>query len=147
VSENNESADGLLAMLKRVVLKNQDQIIPVQRLEGADIESEPQQVEAEPPPEPEPPAPEISAINPITETRKTRSSAEIQHIILTALLAIPDASKDGMSVTVYGYNPWNAMVTFAPGSATTATAKAIQGLLGRIVDQLRHQIEIEIPKD
>jgi hypothetical protein len=51
-----------------------------------------------------------------------------------------------MTLTVYGYNPWNAMVTFAPDSATAATAKTVRSVLGRIVDELRDKIEIEVPK-
>ena len=55
-------------------------------------------------------------------------------IIAMFTFLIPDAPKEGMIVTVYGYSPWNAMVTFAPGTTTTAIAKAIRGLLGRIVE-------------
>jgi hypothetical protein len=57
-------------------------------------------------------------------------------LILKALEAIPDAPTVGMAFTVYGYNSWNA-----------ATATAIRISLGRVVEQLRDKIEIEIPKD
>jgi hypothetical protein len=51
-----------------------------------------------------------------------------------------------MTITVYGYTPWNAMVTFAPGSVNSATASTIRSMLQRIVERLREQIEIEIPE-
>jgi hypothetical protein len=151
VSKDNDSEDGLLAMLKRVILTGQDQILPAHLPEAGNIESDPKQFEPETAQEQEPerqPAPlALSTISPITETRQKRSSVEIQDIILNALVAIPDAPKEGMTVTVYGYSPWNAMVTFAPGSATTATAKTIRGLLGRFVERMRDKIQINIPKN
>jgi hypothetical protein len=138
-------------MLKRVFSTDQDQILPSQPTEVEEIESDPQQVEAETAPEPEPErqpaAPKPYTISPIPEPRRHVSSGEIQDMILNALLAMPNAPKEGMTVTVYGYNPWNAMVTVAPGSATSATVKTIRGLLGRIVDEMRNKIQIEIPKD
>jgi hypothetical protein len=79
--------------------------------------------------------------------RKTLSPTELQELILTALTALPEVPKRGMSVTVYGFYPWNAMVTFAPGSTTAAKAKTIRQLLPGVVDQLRKEIQIEIPKD
>ena len=68
-------------------------------------------------------------------------------IIAMFTFLIPDAPKEGMIVTVYGYSPWNAMVTFAPGTTNTAIAKAFRGLLGRIVEEMRDKIQIEIPKN
>ena len=151
MSEDNDPEDGLLTMLKRVVFTGQDQILPLQPAEVEELESDRQQVEFETAPEPEPgqkpAALELSTISPIPEPRKNRSSVEIQDMILNALLAIPDAPKEGMIVTVYGYSPWNAMVTFAPGTTTTVIAKAIRGLLGRIVEELRDKIQIEIPRN
>jgi hypothetical protein len=75
-------------------------------------------------------------INSFKQTKQKCSSTELQDLILKTLEAIPDAPTVGMTVTVYGYNPWNA-----------ATATAIRISLGRVVEQLRDKIEIEIPKD
>jgi hypothetical protein len=147
VSEDSDPEDGLLTMLKRAVFPGQDQILPLQPMEVEEIEADPQQVESETAPDREPAALELSTISPIPEPRKNRSSVEIQDMILNALLAIPDAPKEGMTVTVYGYSPWNAMVTFAPGTTSTVIAKAIRGLLGRIVEEMRDKIQIEIPND
>jgi hypothetical protein len=149
VSEDSNPEDGLLTMLKRVFSADQDQILPHQPTEAEEFESDPHQVEAETGPEPEsrqqPVAPKPPTISPISEPRRNVSSAEIEDMILNALLAMPNAPKDGMTVTVYGYNPWNAMVTIAPGLASSATVKAIRGLLARIVDEMRDKIQIEIP--
>jgi hypothetical protein len=149
VSEDSDPEDGLLTMLKRVVLRSEDQILPSQPTEVEEIESDLQQVESETALEPElePQLTELSTNSPIPETRKNRSSVEIQDMILNALLAIPDAPKEGMTVTVYGYSPWNAMVTFAPGTTTTAIAKAIREFLGRLVEEMRDKIQIDIPKN
>jgi hypothetical protein len=147
VSEDSDPEAGLLTMLKRVFSTDQD--LPSPPTEVEEIESDPQQVEAETAPEPEqqPAASKPSTISQNPEPRRSLSSVEIQDMILNALLAMPNAPKEGMTVTVYGYNPWNAMVTVAPGSATGATVKTIRGLLGRIVDEMRDKIQIEIPKD
>ena len=153
MSDNGEPDDGFLTILKRVFSADQDQILPSQPAEVEEIESDPQPVKPvkaetalEPEPERRPPAPQPSTISPTSESRRRVSSVEIQEMILNALMAIPNAPK-GMTVTVYGYNPWNAMVTVAPGSANGATVRTIRGLLDRIVEESRNKIQIDIPKD
>jgi hypothetical protein len=74
VSEDSDPEDGLLTMLKRVFSADQDQVLPSQPTEVEEIESDPQQVEAEtapePEPEPQPAPPKPSTISPIPEPKR-----------------------------------------------------------------------------
>jgi hypothetical protein len=175
VTEAEKADDGLLAMVKRV-LGVRDEVPEPKQQASAEPEAEvvePQQVApiAEPDRE-ETLADQVQVLSdqalsdqalsdqaladPVEEAanaadrkltvQRSHTAVEIQDLILSALTTFPDAPKKGMTITVYGYTPWNAMVTFAPGSVNSATASTIRSMLQRIVERLREQIEIEIPE-
>ena len=50
----------------------------------------------------------------------------------------------GTSITVYGYQHWNAMITFAPFSTTFEQAKRFRQALPDLVFKLRQRVELEI---
>jgi hypothetical protein len=157
VTEEEKPDHGLLAMLKRALdpnPPNQETTKPLDiapDIAPAEIEPEPQG-EPNPVAEPEPEQP-AKAVEPVQAESsrpvvpRLRTAVEIQDMILGAIATIPKAPKKGMVITVYGYSPWNAMVTFAPGSTDSATAATIQKVLDTVVDRLRPEIDIEIPKD
>jgi hypothetical protein len=60
------------------------------------------------PPDPAPAAPSAASSKPL------RSADEIAGIILKSLRTIEDCPARGFVVTVYGSNPWNAMLTIRP---------------------------------
>ncbi len=99
------------------------------------------------PTEEQPAAEPIPEIIIATPQSRTRTADQLQSLILDALSRIPDAPKHGMAITVYGYHPWNAMVSFAPGSTRTSTAAIIRSALIKVVDEMRGHFDIEMPRD
>ncbi len=158
MAEDEKPDDGLLAMIKRAMNPKRE-AEPTEESELSEAEPEDPVSVAES--DLEPIAAEIAgtvdepqlAAEPASEPdvtsaqSRTRTADEVQNMILDALTAIPDAPKHGMTITVYGYRPWNAMVTFAPGSAKISTATMIRSALTRLVEEMRGRVDIEMPSD
>jgi hypothetical protein len=153
VTDDEKPDDGLLAMIKRAINPTQE-TEPIEESNLPEEEPlltsepilEPIVLEsAEPIDQPElPPGPASKPEIASTQSR-IRTAEDVQKMILDALTTIPGAPKRGMTITVYGYRPWNAMVTFAPGSANISTATMIRSALARLVEEMRGHVDIEIP--
>lgn len=76
--------------------------------------------------------------------RKVLSAHQIQEVILQGLGQVPDFPNSGVAVTVYGFRPWGAMLTFAPGSTSQKNAITFREALTDIVHELRTKVEIAI---
>jgi hypothetical protein len=70
--------------------------------------------------------------------------SKVQELLLDGLRHMPDFPGRGVSVTVYGSNPWNAMLNFAPGSTSHRNAIVLREALSDIVQKLRATIEVDI---
>jgi hypothetical protein len=82
---------------------------------------------------------------PLTPDGKRRLPAEaIAELVLGELRKIEDFPASGVSVTVYGYRHWNAMITFAPFSTTFQNATRFRQALPDLVFKLRRFVELEI---
>lgn len=68
----------------------------------------------------------------------------IADLVLGELRKIEDFPASGVSVTVYGYRHWNAMITFAPFSTTFQNATRFRQFLPDLVFKLRRFVELEI---
>jgi hypothetical protein len=156
VTEDEKPDDGLLAMIKRAMNPKQEAEPPEEsnlpEAEREDLVSAPKLALepiaseiAEPVAEPEFTAEPPSKPAITSAQSRIRTADEVQKMILDTLTTIPHAPKQGMSITVYGYRPWNAMVTFAPGSANISTATMIRSALTRLVEEMRGHVDIEIP--
>lgn len=87
----------------------------------------------------EPPA------QPLTPDGKRRLPAEaIADLVLGELRKIEHFPASGVSVTVYGYRQWNAMLTFAPFSTTLQNATRFRQALPDLVFKLRRFVELEL---
>ncbi|OAF17697.1 hypothetical protein [Bradyrhizobium neotropicale] len=76
---------------------------------------------------------------------KRRLPAEvIADLVLGELRKIVDFPASGVSVTVYGYRNWNAMITFAPFSTTFRDATRFRQALPDIVFKLRRYVDLEL---
>jgi hypothetical protein len=73
-----------------------------------------------------------------------KTVAEAEALILGGLQHIPDFPRRGVTVTVYGFRPWSALLTFAPNSTTQRKANNYREILIDIVHDLRKQFEIEL---
>jgi hypothetical protein len=83
------------------------------------------------------------------EPNRPRLSAEkVQSLLLQSLARIPNFPERGVAVTVYGFNPWNAMLNFAPRSASHRDAIMFREALADMVQKLRVQVDVDIdPED
>ena len=68
----------------------------------------------------------------------------IADLVLGELRKLEDFPASGVSVTVYGYRNWNAMLTFAPFSTTFQNATRFRQALPDVVFKLRRFVELEI---
>ena len=68
----------------------------------------------------------------------------IADLVLGELRKIEDFPASGVSVTVYGYRNWNAMLTFAPFSTSFQNATRFRQALPDLVFKLRRFVELEI---
>jgi hypothetical protein len=67
---------------------------------------------------------------------------EAREIVLRGLRRLPDFPTQGVEVTLYGSRPWNAMLTFSPGSTSHRNATVFRAALADMVIELRKQIDI-----
>lgn len=82
---------------------------------------------------------------PLTPDGKRLLPADaIADLVLGELRKIEDFPASGVSVTVYGYRHWNAMITFAPFSTTFRNATRFRQALPELVFKLRRFVELEI---
>lgn len=68
----------------------------------------------------------------------------IADLVLGELRRLENFPASGVSVTVYGYRHWNAMIAFAPFSTTSQHAARFRQAMPDIVFGLRRQVELEI---
>lgn len=77
-----------------------------------------------------------------------KTVAEAEVLIVNELRQqIPNYSGEGVIVSIYGFQPWHAMFTFAPNSATQVEAIHYRAILTEIVHSLRNQFEIDLDPD
>jgi hypothetical protein len=77
------------------------------------------------------------------EPKLSRSADEISRLIHEGLLQIDGFPETGIEATVYGFGAsWNAMLTFAPGSATMSTAMTYRSVLPDVVAELRKRVDL-----
>lgn len=75
--------------------------------------------------------------------KRAVTGEHLQTIILAGLQEIDGFPKSGVLITVYGVRPWNAMITFAPGSASKKDATTYCDVLQQLVAKLRKQFDVE----
>ena len=81
----------------------------------------------------------------LTPDGKRRLPADaIADLVLGELRKIEGFPASGVSVTVYGYRHWNAMITFAPFSTNFQNATRFRQALPDLVFKLRRFVELEI---
>lgn len=96
---------------------------------------------AEPADDPQPEAaPAISS-----EFTRARSAEELAAIILNALRTLDGSPKDGFAVTVYGANPWNAMLTITPAAGAVKDAPLWRERVKEMAIRLREHYDLVEP--
>lgn len=109
--------------------------------------------DAEPPkPDPAPnaapavtrPAEPPAKIATTPDGRQLLPAEAIADLVLGELRKIEDFPATGVSVTVYGYRHWNAMITFAPFSTSFQNATRFRQAMPDLVFKLRRFVALEI---
>lgn len=93
------------------------------------------------------PAPVEQPAAKIVTTRDGRQllpAEAIADLVLGELRKLEDFPAAGVSVTVYGYRHWNAMITFAPFSTSFHNATRFRQAMPDLVFKLRRFVELEI---
>lgn len=91
------------------------------------------------------PAAAPKLVAPLTPDGKRLLPADaIADLVLGELRKIEDFPASGVSVTVYGYRHWNAMITFAPFSTTFRNATRFRQALPDLIFKLRRFVELQI---
>jgi hypothetical protein len=91
------------------------------------------------PKQPEPPPQALTA-----DGKRLLPAEAIADLVLGELRKIEGFPASGVSVTVYGYRHWNAMITFAPFSTNFQNATRFRQALPDLVFKLRRFVELEI---
>jgi hypothetical protein len=91
--------------------------------------------------EPQPSVPKEAGANKDGE-RQLRTTSEMADIILNALRTVDGVPKRGFAVTVYGANPWNAMLTIKPEAGPIRDAKLWQTRVQDIAARLRRDYDV-----
>jgi hypothetical protein len=101
-----------------------------------------------PPPLPAggPPDPDIRPAPPAgAGGRQLRNAEEIEGVIMKSLRAIEGCPARGFSVTVYGSNPWNAMLTIRPEAGPRIDRELWRSRVHDIGVQLRNDFDVADP--
>jgi hypothetical protein len=147
-----EELDQVLALLAQASSAKKDGFKFVEQTETEVPNPEPKQAFEQPAPvQVEEPAQKFTQVEPktklpplITDDRRLLASNEAEAIILKSLQNIPGFPTTGAAVTVYGFRPWNAMLTFAPGCTSHKNSRMYRELLIEIVCELRTRFEIDV---
>jgi hypothetical protein len=143
VTDYEEMDPGLLALVQSVLEPGVKPKVEVQTEAETKIEPETEPVAelAEPAGDSKPEA--VPAIS--NELTRARSAVELAAIILNALRTLDGSPKDGFAVTVYGANPWNAMLTITPAAGAIKDAPLWRERVKEMAIRLREHYDLVEP--
>ncbi|MGV7217845.1 hypothetical protein [Bradyrhizobium sp. UFLA05-112] len=93
-------------------------------------------------------APQTKPIAPMStsghdEKRARLPAVAIADLVLGELRKVDGFPNSGVSIVVYGYRPWNAMIRFAPFSTTSQNAARLRYALPDVIFRLRQYVDVE----
>lgn len=74
--------------------------------------------------------------------KKLRSPSELSDLILAALREVDDCPRQGLTVTVYGSNPWNAMLMIRPEAGPRVDRTLWLSHVREIAARLRDEFDV-----
>jgi hypothetical protein len=78
----------------------------------------------------------------VVSGRPARTASEMADIILNALRSVDGVPERGFLVTVYGANPWNAMLTITPEAGPIKNAQLWRMRVHELGARLRRDFEV-----
>jgi hypothetical protein len=146
VTDNEELDPGLLALVQSVLEPGIKPKVEVQTETKTETEPE---TEIEPETEPviglarpaDDSKPEAAPAI-FNELTRARSAEELAAIILNALRTLDGSPKNGFAVTVYGANPWNAMLTITPAAGAIKDAPLWRERVKEMAIRLREHYDL-----
>ena len=145
MTDHEELDPGLLALVQSVLepgIKPKAEVQTEAETEAKiEPETEPVVDLAEPADDSEPEA--APAIP--NEFTRARSAEALAAIILNALRTLDGSPKDGFAVTVYGANPWNAMLTITPSAGVIKDAPLWRERVKEMAIRLRQHYDLIEP--
>lgn len=147
MSDNSGADKGLLALIQGVLGTRHSAPSPEPELPRDEPQQEQAPAEAaEPPQEAESPAAETVAVTepdrPAETYDRRKTADELAGIILKALQTLDGAPASGFVVTVYGGNPWNAMLTIKPDAGPIADPGLWRARVREMAVRLRQDFDL-----
>jgi hypothetical protein len=75
--------------------------------------------------------------------KQKKTAEELAAMILRDLSQIEGCPKRGIGVTVYGFNPWNAMLTFGVDAGSVPNKVDVQALFDVISERLKRLYDVQ----
>ena len=75
-------------------------------------------------------------------TKEKKTALELAAMILHDLSSIDGCPKRGVTVTVYGLNPWNSMLTFGVDAGPVSNKAELQNFRDIITERLKRLYDI-----
>ena len=147
MSDNSGADKGLLALIQGVLGTRHSAPSPEPELPRDEPQQEQAPAEAaEPPQEAESPAAETVAVTepdrPAETYDRRKTADELAGILLKALQTLDGAPANGFVVTVYGGNPWNAMLTIKPDAGPIADPGLWRARVREMAVRLRQDFDL-----
>jgi hypothetical protein len=79
---------------------------------------------------------------PPTPVKETRAAEELAAMIHQDLSSVDGCPKRGVSVTVYGLNPWNSMLTFGVDAGPVPNKTDLQAFCDIITERLKRLYDV-----
>ncbi len=137
---------GLLALIQNVLgARHNARPQPDQPDDDSLASPEPPRSEIPEPAEVDDPSAEAAAMpenHPAESYDRRKTADELAGIILKALQTLDGAPASGFAVTVYGSNPWNAMLTIKPEAGPIADPDLWRGRVRDMAARLRQDFDL-----
>ena len=75
-------------------------------------------------------------------TKETKTAEELAAMIHEDLSNMDGCPKQGVTVTVYGLNPWNSMLTFGVAAGPVPNKAELQSFFDIITDRLKRLYDV-----
>jgi hypothetical protein len=87
-------------------------------------------------------APGNSALASLTPVKEKKTAEELASMIRQDLSEVDACPRRGVNVTVYGFNPWNSMLTFGVDAGPVHNKAHLQSFCDIITERLKRLYDI-----